>query len=146
MKAFNLNINPTALQVMIQDAERTHPNECCGFLFGRDEEESRTVEIALPIVNSKEGDQRRRFQITPLEYMKAERYADEHDLTLLGVCHSHPEHPAQPSEHDRSQAMPWFSYVIISVFSGIHQDVHSFRLNEERQFEQENILTSNIKN
>ena len=72
MKAFNLNINPTALQVMIQDAERTHPNECCGFLFGRDDEESRTVEIALPIVNSKEGDQRRRFQITPLEYMKAE--------------------------------------------------------------------------
>ena len=146
MKVFNLNINANALQVMIQDAERTYPNECCGFFFGRDEDESRTVEIALPIVNSKEGDQRRRFQISAIDYMKAERYADENELSLLGVYHSHPEHPAQPSEHDRSQAMPWFSYIIISVFSGIHRDVNSFRLNEERQFEQENILTSNIKN
>jgi len=144
MKEFKLDIATSALALMIEDAEKAHPDECCGFFFGEENAETRLVQVAMPITNSKDGDKRRRFQISPLDYMKAERYADDNNLSLLGVYHSHPEHPAQPSEHDRSQAMPWFSYIIISVFAGIHRDIHSFRLNEDRQFEQETILSKHI--
>ncbi len=65
--------------------------------------------------NHKEGDQRRRFEISDLDYMKAERHAAKEGLTLLGVYHSHPLHPAIPSEHDHTVAMPFFSYLIVSV-------------------------------
>ena len=129
---------------MLEDAERAYPDECCGFFFGSDNEHEREITLAMPIENSKEGDKRRRFQIAPTDYLKAERFADENGLSLLGVYHSHPEHPAQPSEHDRSQAMPWFSYVIISVFSGKWKELNSFRLNDERQFEKESISKNTI--
>jgi proteasome lid subunit RPN8/RPN11 len=60
-------------------------------------------------------------------------------LALLGIYHSHPNHPAIPSEHDRVAAQPWFSYVIISVLERKIGPVRSWRLNEETQFEEETV-------
>jgi proteasome lid subunit RPN8/RPN11 len=71
--------------------------------------------------------------------MKAETLASELDLTLLGVYHSHPVHPAIPSEHDLNVAMPFFSYVIVSVYGENDVSVRSWKLNDERQFEEELI-------
>lgn len=133
-----LEISTEALRKMKQHAEADYPNECCGFFYGL-EGEVRQVRIVREVENAKEGDQRRRFQIDPKDYRKAEKYAIEHDLDLLGVYHSHPDHPAEPSEHDRSVAMPWFSYVIISVQDGEARNARSWRLNDERTFEQEPI-------
>jgi proteasome lid subunit RPN8/RPN11 len=71
--------------------------------------------------------------------MKAERYALDNDLQLLGVYHSHPDHPAEPSEHDRVAAQPWFSYVIISVLKGAINNTRSWILNGQSRFEEESI-------
>ena len=71
--------------------------------------------------------------------MKAEQFALDQDMALLGVYHSHPNHPAIPSEHDRIAAQPWFSYVIISVLPEQDISFRSWRLNEETQFEEETI-------
>ncbi|SHG23555.1 Proteasome lid subunit RPN8/RPN11, contains Jab1/MPN metalloenzyme (JAMM) motif [Fodinibius roseus] len=131
-----LNISNHALQKMRSHAEADYPNECCGFFYGL-EGEVRQVQIARQVDNAKDGDQRRRFQIDPRDYRKAEQYAIDHDLDLLGVYHSHPDHPAEPSEHDRKVAMPWFSYIIISVRDGAAADVRSWRLNDHREFEEE---------
>ncbi|WP_372634148.1 Mov34/MPN/PAD-1 family protein [Fodinibius sp.] len=131
-----LEISNHALQKMQDHAEADYPNECCGFFYGR-EGDIRQVRIARRVDNAKEGDQRRRFQIDPQDYRKAEQYAVDHDLDLLGVYHSHPDHPAEPSEHDRKVAMPWFSYIIISVGDGAVAGVRSWRLNDHRQFEEE---------
>ena len=92
--------------------------------------------------NVKDGDQRRQFAISPKQYLYAERFAPTQGLTLLGVYHSHPKHPAFPSEHDRVQAMPWFSYLIINAEAGYTGDLHSFVLNESRQFEQQPLTSS----
>ena len=54
-------------------------------------------------------------------------YALENDITLLGIYHSHPRHPAIPSEHDRIAAQPYFSYVIISVTSGAIDHIRSWQ-------------------
>ncbi|MFA0964226.1 Mov34/MPN/PAD-1 family protein [Roseivirga sp. BDSF3-8] len=137
-------INEEARRVMIQDAEKTFPNECCGFMYGHEVNEDREVTEAVPVQNEKEGDQRRRFEISPLQYMKAEQYAEENNLSLLGVYHSHPQHPAIPSEHDRKQAMPWFSYVILSVMDGRTDDITSWQLNDDREFDEEPIKSELI--
>lgn len=119
-------------------AESGYPNEICGFFYGL-EDDVRQVRFAQEVENAKEGDQSRRFQIDPLDYQKAEQYAIDHDLDLLGVYHSHPDHPAEPSEHDRKVAMPWFSYIIISVQDGEAVSTRSWQLNDERKFDEEQI-------
>jgi len=124
---------------MIADAIAAFPDECCGFLFGEEEGEERIVTAIKIVSNSKQGDKRRRFEIAPKDYLAAEQFAAENALTLLGIYHSHPNHPAIPSEHDRVAAQPYFSYIIISVINGQWADTRSWRLNEEDQFEEETI-------
>ena len=127
------------LDEMYQDALKSYPDECCGFFFGNETGEERIITRIVVVNNSKEGDKRRRFEIAPKDYLDAERYADEIEVQLLGVYHSHPNHPAVPSEHDRVAAQPYFSYVIISVKENEIADLRSWQLNENLQFEEEKI-------
>ncbi len=132
--------SPKTRERMLADALQTFPDECCGFLFGTEASDgSRYLTDILVVNNAKEGDKRRRFEIAPKDYLNAERYADELGLTLLAIYHSHPNHSAIPSEHDRVAAQPFFSYVIVSVLDGRVAHVRSWRLNEERQFDEEPI-------
>jgi proteasome lid subunit RPN8/RPN11 len=135
-----LYFSPQTYRCMLADAVQTFPDECCGFLFGVENDKGERYLTDLLIVNNaKEGDKRRRFEIASKDYLRAERYADERDLTLLGVYHSHPNHCAVPSEHDRLAAQPFFSYVIVSVLNGRADAVRSWRLNDDRHFEEEPI-------
>ncbi len=138
-----LVIEQTPLDEMIKDAVKTFPDECCGFLFGK-EENSRTVTKIQVVDNAKEGEKRRRFVISAKDYLKAEQFADENNLQLIGVYHSHPNHPAIPSEHDRVAAQPYFSYIILSVMNNEFDHIRSWRLNEQQQFEEEKILIQQL--
>jgi proteasome lid subunit RPN8/RPN11 len=124
---------------LIADAINTFPDECCGFLIGTDDEKDRSIEEIIIVDNAKDGDKRRRFEISPKDYMKAERYADDKNLKLIGIYHSHPNHPSIPSEHDRIQAQPYFSYVIIAVRENEFVNLQSWRLDDCQQFEEEAI-------
>jgi len=134
-----LEITPEVVHEMKKDAIHTYPDECCGFLFGKEEQDKRKITSVLVVTNSKDGDKSRRFEISPRDYLKAESYADENGLELLGVYHSHPESPALPSETDRLAAQPYFSYIIVSVMNKQVDDIRSWRLNNEFQFEEEKI-------
>ena len=114
----------------------TYPNECCGALIGRDGE---VVEsFALP--NTTEEGPRRRFLVRPGDYRAAEARAAENGSELLGFYHSHPDHPARPSQYDLDHAWPSFSYVIVSVREGEPGELRSWRLREDRsQFDEEEI-------
>lgn len=128
-----------AQRTIVQDAVDTFPNECCGFLYGHEDSNGRRfITEAHVVTNAKEGDKRRRFEIAPHDYLEAEQYAEAHELELLGVYHSHPNHPAIPSETDRAAAQPFFSYVIISVNEKEPGPIRSWRLNDGGQFEEEN--------
>lgn len=134
-------IEPRPKKLMIEDAVSSFPDECCGFMFGsEDQEGNRIVNDMLVVDNSKEGDKTRRFEISPFDYLKAEQYATDNNVLLLGIYHSHPNHPAIPSEHDRKAAQPYFSYVIISVLNNEIINLRSWRLNEEGQFDEEKII------
>ena len=65
------------------------------------------------------------------------------DWTCLGWYHSHPDHPARPSEFDREHAWPWYSYVIVSVANGEPQDMTSWQLEDDRShFQPEEMASS----
>jgi proteasome lid subunit RPN8/RPN11 len=135
-----LSIDPVSIKKIEADALEIFPDECCGFLFGKESVGVRYITETQTVINHKEGDKRRRFEIEPVDYMRAERYADENGLILLGVYHSHPLHPPVPSEHDRVAAVPFFSYVITSIFPDQKQVIRSWRLNDSEQFEEEEII------
>jgi proteasome lid subunit RPN8/RPN11 len=135
-----ITIEQAAREAMIADGVSTFPDECCGFMFGKEEGDDRTVSSILAANNAKEGDKKRRYQVSPFDYMKAEQHADDNNLQLLGVYHSHPNHPSVPSETDRVNAQPYFSYVIVSIMEGKFNTIQSWRLNDEAQFEEEKII------
>jgi proteasome lid subunit RPN8/RPN11 len=130
-----------ALQPQVDAAIRAHgqetyPNECCGALIGGDGAVKHT--FALP--NTTEEGPRRRFLVRPQDYQAAERRASQLGAELLGFYHSHPDHPARPSQYDLDHAWPVFSYVIVSVRQGVSGDMTSWRLREDRSaFDQEDL-------
>lgn len=139
MSQYILNIKASVAETISQHLESTWPDEGCGFFFGK-EGKPREVTEVYPVSNVKAGDKRRRFEISGLDYIKAERYALEHDLELLGIFHSHPNHPAVPSEHDLRQAVPFFSYIIVSVYDRTTTAFTSWRLDEAAGvFEEEEV-------
>jgi proteasome lid subunit RPN8/RPN11 len=135
-----LIIEERPLEEMLKDALQSFPDECCGFFFGKESGAERKITNILVVNNSKEGDKRRRFEIAPRDYMNAERFAEDNELQFLGIYHSHPMHPAVPSEHDRIAAQPYFSYIIISVEGNEVNAVRSWLLNDDLQFEEETIV------
>lgn len=128
-----------AQEQITKHSEQGFPNEICGFLYGTEQGDTRWILNAQAVENSKEGDQTRRFEIAPVEYIKAEKYAIANGLTLLGIYHSHPKHPAIASEHDLKQAVPFFSYVITSVFENGVVDFKSWQLNDDGAFDEEEV-------
>lgn len=117
--------------------EEAYPEEGAGFLVGL----NGRVEMILPLPNAREDEARHnRFLITPQDYLKAELEADGLGLNLIGVFHSHPDHPNQPSEYDRDWAQPFFSYIITTVNAGRAVESRSWKLVEDRsKFEEEAI-------
>jgi proteasome lid subunit RPN8/RPN11 len=114
----------------------TYPNECCGALIGRDD----TVSDTLALPNMTDEGPRTRFRVTPDDYRAAERRAAELGAELLGFYHSHPDHPARPSQYDLDHAWPVFSYVIVSVRDGVSREMTSWRLRDDRSaFDQEEL-------
>jgi proteasome lid subunit RPN8/RPN11 len=138
-----LETAPLQLAAGVGDAIRAHgietyPNECCGALYGRDGVVTTTY--ALP--NTTEEGPRRRFLVRPQDYREAEKRASEQQIDLLGFYHSHPDHPARPSQYDLDHAWPFFSYIIVSVHGGVPKDMTSWRLRDDRSAFDEETLAS----
>jgi proteasome lid subunit RPN8/RPN11 len=143
---------PIAEQIRAHGAE-TYPHECCGALLGRDSgvvserdrgknlpTPGREILQLFPLVNRRDDSPRNRFSVTAQDVLEAEKAAREQGLEVVGWYHSHPDHPARPSEYDRDHAWPWYSYIIVSVQNGAPQDMTSWRLNDDRaEFSPEGI-------
>jgi proteasome lid subunit RPN8/RPN11 len=123
-----------------------YPRECCGALLGRggaDEEREvlqREIVDLLALTNQREDSPRNRFSVAPRDVIEADRTAQTRGLEVVGWYHSHPDHPARPSEYDREHAWPWYSYVIVKVENGEAREMASWRLREDREgYEEESI-------
>ncbi len=131
-----LTLRPEAEIDIRRHGRESYPHECCGALIGR----GGVVDEALALPNAANGATRRRFRIGPADYQAAERRALARGAALVGFYHSHPDHPARPSQYDLDHAWPVFAYVIVSVEDGEPAAMTSWRLREDRSaFDQEPV-------
>lgn len=127
-------------------AAKSYPEECCGVLIGRPLGDGRgtLVERVLPVDNERQDSRNNRYLIHPETVLAAEKEARRLELDVVGYYHSHPDHPARPSEFDREHAWPGLSYVIVSVVDGEAEDTRSWRLDDDRARFGEEELTDVI--
>jgi proteasome lid subunit RPN8/RPN11 len=145
-ETFRLWMSHHVAECIRRHGAETFPHECCGALLGRDSlaaekvsaqdetpsKETREVLELFPLVNRRDDSPRNRFAVTADDVRDAEKAASQHGLEVIGWYHSHPDHPARPSDFDREHAWPWYSYVIVSVMAGKPADMTSWRLNDDR--------------
>lgn len=147
------------LQAMTAQAAQTYPEECCGLLLGTwdvkcDRRQVYEVKLlanqwtvesnpfaATPSLDAPQSKQNR-FWVDPRDLMTAQRQGRDQGWIILGVYHSHPNHPAVPSERDRQLAWPEYSYPIVSVTNGQVSDIQSWRLDGAGDFQPEVIHVS----
>lgn len=136
-----LEISKALVDQIWQHGEAAYPEEGAGLLLGGDENGQRTVVAILPLTNARENNARHnRYLITPQDMLRGENEAIQQGLEIVGVFHSHPDHPNHPSEFDREWALPWYSYLITSVTQGVAQASRSWRLLDDRsQFVEETL-------
>lgn len=132
-----ISLDQNLLENLVAEVEPS-TDECCGFFFGHEEGGDRVITKIMCVENSAR-EKFRNFEIASKDYLNAENIAAKYNLQLLGVYHSHPNHPAIPSEHDRIAAMPYFSYIILSVMNKKFEAIRSWNLNSNFQFEEESL-------
>jgi proteasome lid subunit RPN8/RPN11 len=141
-------------------AEQDYAHECCGLLIGQtvagQDGCHKTLQQVCPTRNSwqkqrtfpqkLETSTQRRYWIEPVELLQTQKVARTLGCDIIGVYHSHPDHPAVPSECDRNWAWPQYSYIIVSVQQGIACDLRSWMLDEQGFFQPESIVVMDTDN
>jgi molybdopterin/thiamine biosynthesis adenylyltransferase/rhodanese-related sulfurtransferase/proteasome lid subunit RPN8/RPN11/molybdopterin converting factor small subunit len=136
MNVFRLTA--AAEHVIRSHAASVYPHECCGALIGTMTDGSTEIVDARPLDNVTSEGPRRRFRVSSSDYLAAERHAAQRGLDLVGFYHSHPDHPAEPSQYDLDHAWPNLSYIIVAVAHGTPGALRSWRLRDDRTaFEEE---------
>lgn len=143
-----MRILPDVLKAVRLHGEATYPEECCGFLLGHMVDGENQVVAAHRAQNQREENRERRYQITPADYLAASKAAETQGLEIVGFYHSHPDHPAQPSQTDLEEAtFPGFVYVIVSILNGVSDKLTAWTLAADRsRFLNEPVEMASIDN
>jgi proteasome lid subunit RPN8/RPN11 len=137
----SLTISQADLDALRAQAERDYPHETCGLLGGTLEGATKRVTRLVPLANARHDSPENRYLIEPDVFRRAADALERGGLEVLGVYHSHPDHPARPSAFDRDHAWPRLSYVIVRVDRGGAADTNSWVLADDRaSFDQEPII------
>ena len=139
-----LFIEPRCYEIIMQDALRCYPYECCGFLTGYEKNDHHNV-MDIICGENKSAVKEKAFFMSPYDYKNAELEAEKKGYALVGIYHSHPNGEAVPSTTDSNFALPCFSYLIVSVHQQKLTSVKCWRLNEISFFEEENIIINQNK-
>ncbi|GIV10298.1 MAG: hypothetical protein KatS3mg019_2389 [Fimbriimonadales bacterium] len=141
-----LILSPEAAADIRAHAREEYPHECCGALLGIEQSETRAITQIIRLANERADQRERRFYVSPQQVLMAEWQARAAGLSLLGFYHSHPDHPAVPSDYDREHALPYYSYPIVSVRQGEPTELRSWRLQEDRiGFDEETVAVQSVR-
>jgi proteasome lid subunit RPN8/RPN11 len=137
-----LAVSAADMDAIGRHAVRTYPEECCGFLLGEERAGTTRVDRVVPAANEREDSRHNRFVMNPETVLAAHKEARAAGLSVVGYYHSHPDHPAEPSELDREHAWPGLSYLIVSVRHGQVDRARSWRLRDDRaRFAEEHLAS-----
>jgi desampylase len=114
-----LHLAQGLLQRLVEAGEAAYPEEACALLVGRaglgDIRHVERIELAANVAD----DRRRRFEVDPGLRIGLERELRGTHRRVIGVWHSHPDHPAQPSATDAAMAFePDLVWLITAVIGG----------------------------
>jgi proteasome lid subunit RPN8/RPN11 len=112
-------------------------------LLGEVKGQDKLVHHVMETENDAEGLKRKRYRVPPKSLLAAENLSREKGWEVFGVYHSHPDHPAKPSDFDRERAIPYFEYIIVSISKGHITEISCWFLAEEKAaFKREELLVS----
>ncbi len=135
-----LSLTPDQQVAIRRHAEDRYPEECCGILIGTLACERTRIERVVPVDNERQESRHNRYLISPETVLAAHKEARAQGCEVVGYYHSHPDHPARPSEFDREHAWPGVSYLIVSIEKGRQVDARSWRLADDREtFDEETL-------
>jgi proteasome lid subunit RPN8/RPN11 len=117
---------------MIEHARTAYPNECCGAMLGKVDDDHKRVAVAMPLENVSAGSQRARYELRPEDLLHADREARRRQMDLVGIYHSHPDCGAYFSETDLKNSCPWYSFVVLSIQKGEFDHANSWLPNAEQ--------------
>jgi proteasome lid subunit RPN8/RPN11 len=137
-----LEINEATLEEIHAYGEQSYPEEGAGLLLGKVNGDRKQVKVALILPNQRSQPERKnRYLLSPHDYLQGEKEAECLNLEVVGVFHSHPDHPNLPSDFDREWALPLFSYIITSVQNGKSTGSRAWTLAHDRTgFNEEQIV------
>jgi proteasome lid subunit RPN8/RPN11 len=136
-----LVLDPRQAAAIREHGEADYPHEACGLMGGTVDGERTIVTQLVPLANQRTDAAHNRYLIDPDAFRRAQATLDREGIEIVGIYHSHPDHPARPSEFDREHAWPRLSYVIVAVASGRAEDLRSWRLSDDRDAFTEEPIT-----
>jgi proteasome lid subunit RPN8/RPN11 len=127
-----IKINSEAWRVMVDHAQSTFPDECCGVMVGSTDAGEKLVTEAFALENAYKGKQEDRYEIRPEDLLAADKNARAKGLDLIGIFHSHPDCDAYFSKTDLENSCPWYSFVVLSIKGGTFDHANSFLPNADQ--------------
>jgi len=137
LKHVELNLPVGVRESLCGFARSRYPHEACGLLIGESTDSLVEVMRAVETRNLLAGEAGDRFEVDPGEHVAAQRVARDEGLDVVGVWHSHPDHPARPSARDLAGAWEGWSYLIVAVDADGVGELRSWRLEGGHFVEQE---------
>lgn len=130
-----IRIPQPLLTSIMEAAEAAYPLECCGLLVGRGEAAGDVLVTRVePSPNRSEGDRRKSFLVDPKVQFDLMRELDDGPEHIIGNFHSHPDHPARPSDHDlQSVFYPEHVWIIVAVDDGRAGEVAAYSFDEKSE-------------
>jgi proteasome lid subunit RPN8/RPN11 len=128
-----IKIPSSLLREIYDHTEASYPNECCGLIIGTMDGQARLAHTFRKCRNLNTARARDRYEMDPMDMLRAQREFENSEWDIVGIYHSHPDHPSRPSQTDTDRAWPDYSYVIISVAKGTVASANSWVLNEEEK-------------
>jgi proteasome lid subunit RPN8/RPN11 len=127
-----IKINPDAWETMVAHAQSTFPDECCGVMIGKIDDDAKNGTNAIALENAYKGKQEDRYEIRPEDLLAADKDARAQGLALIGIFHSHPDCDAYFSKTDLENSCPWYSFVVLSIKGGKFDHANSFLPNADQ--------------
>lgn len=137
----SLVLEPRHSAAIGRHGEADYPAEACGLIGGTIDGDRKTAVQLVPLANQRTDAARNRYLIDPASFRRAEEKLARDGLDVIGVYHSHPDHPPAPSRFDHEHAWPWLSYVIVAVDRGRAGELKSWVLAEDRGTFGEEVIT-----
>ena len=128
-----IKLSPSLLQAIQVNGEDGYPLEHAGLLIGKRTPTGSEITELVELENTfEESSQATRYSLDPLTFFDAEEEAERRGLEVVGIFHSHPDHPARPSAYDLEWALPYYGYLITSVVKGKAADTRAWQLTQDR--------------